>query len=120
MAKQVGRQLRGKVVIGLIIRSAIGLAIGLVIKLVVGVAVRVIIGVVVGSAIAIGEEIIKWDEEALDALFNKTIKYSIINNYIFAITELYIWQLKGKALQLLQGAKLSVVLNGVRRDKDWI
>ena len=31
-----------------------------------------------------------WDEEALDALFNKTIQYSVVNSYVFAITELYI------------------------------
>jgi len=31
-----------------------------------------------------------WDEEALDALFNKIIQYLVINSYIFAITKLYI------------------------------
>ena len=59
------------------------------------------------TATAVREETIKnkkeeiWDKEALDTLFNKTIQYLIINSYISAITELYIWQLKGKALLLL-------------------
>ena len=30
-----------------------------------------------------------WNEKALDALFNETIQYSIVNNYVFAVTELY-------------------------------
>ena len=56
------------------------------------------------TAVAIGEETIKeeegeiWDKKALDALFNKTVQYSVINSYISAITKLYAWQLKGKAL----------------------
>ena len=56
-----------------------------------GVAVEVAIGV----AIVIGEEAIKeeegeiQDKEALDALFNKIVQYSIINSYISAIIKLY-------------------------------
>jgi len=52
--------------------------------------------VAVGAAAAIGEEAIKnkegeiWDKEALNALFNKIVRYSVINSYIFAITKLYI------------------------------
>ena len=78
MAKQAGGQLGGKATIG----SVIGLTVGLVIRAATRVAAR--------SATAIGEEIIKWDKEALDTLFNKTIKYSIVNNYIFAISKLYV------------------------------
>ena len=77
------------------------------------------------AAAGIGEEAVKeegemWDEEALDALFNEIIQYSVINSYVSAITELYIWQLKGKTLQPLQGVKLSVILDSVRCDKDRI
>ena len=45
----------GKVVIGLITKSVAG----------------VVIRVVIRLAAVIGEEIIKWDKKALDALFNK-------------------------------------------------
>ncbi len=71
MAKWVGGQLKGKAVVG--------------------------VAIVVGAAIAIEVVIaIKdkegdiQDKEALDALFNKIIQYLIINNYISAITKLYI------------------------------
>ena len=40
-----------------------------------------------------------WDKEALDALFNEIIQYSVVNSYVFTITKLYVWQLKGKALR---------------------
>ena len=48
----------------------------------------------VAAATAIGEEAVKeeeeiWDEEALDALFNETVRYSVINSYVSAITKLY-------------------------------
>ena len=33
-----------------------------------------------------------WDEKALDALFNKTVQYSVVNSYVFIIIKLYIWQ----------------------------
>ena len=77
------------------------------------------------AAAAIGEEAVKeegeiWDEEALDALFNETVRYSVVNSYVSAITELYAWQSEGKASQPLRGAKLSAVLDSVRRDEDWI
>ena len=85
-AKWVGGQLGGKVVIGLAVGLVVGLAVGLIAGVVVGVAARV----AAGLAAAIGEEIIKWDKEALDALFNKTIKYLIINNYVFIINKFYI------------------------------
>ena len=39
-----------------------------------------------------------WNKETLDVLFNKTIQYLVVNSYVFTVTELYIWQLKGKAL----------------------
>ena len=70
-AKWAGGQLGGKVATGSAVKVAA-------------------VGVTTRLAAAIGEEIIKWDEEALDALFNKTIKYLIINNYVFAISKLYI------------------------------
>jgi len=48
-----------------------------------------------GVAAAAGEEAIKeeeiWDKEVLDALFNKTVQYSVINSYVSAITKLYAW-----------------------------
>ena len=31
----------------------------------------------------------EWDEEALDALFNETVRYSVVNSYVSAITKLY-------------------------------
>ena len=48
-----------------------------------------------------------WDEEALDALFNETVRFSVVNSYVSAITELYAWQLQseGKASPPLWGAK---------------
>ena len=83
------------------------------------------VAVVIAVAIAIGEEAIKeegeiWDEEALDALFNDTVRYSVVNSYVSAITELYMWQSEGKASLPLWGVKLSAVLDSVRRDKDRI
>ena len=78
MAEWVGGQLGGEAVIRLVVKLAARLVI------------RVAAGVVIKSAAAIGEEIIKWDKKALNALFNKTIKYLVINNYIFAINKLYI------------------------------
>jgi hypothetical protein len=63
----------------------------------------------------------EWDEEALDALFNETVRFSVVNSYVSAITELYAWQFNGKASPPpLRGAKLSTVLEGVRRDEDRI
>ena len=117
-AEQAGGQLGGKAVVKAAVGSAAGLA--------AGVATGVATGVAAGAAAAIGEEIIKdkegeiQDEKALDTLFNKIIKYSVINNYVSAITELYIWQLKGKALLPLQGVKLLVILKSVYRNKDQI
>ena len=104
MVKWAGGQLGGKLVARLAVRLVAGITAKIAVKL----------------AAFIGKEIIKWDEEALDALFNKTIKYLVINNYIFAIIKLYIWQLKGKALLLLQGAKLLVILKSVYYNKDQI
>src|SRR5271163_2669222 len=34
----------------------------------------------------------EWDEDALDALFNETVRYSLVNSYASAITELHAWQ----------------------------
>ena len=82
MVKWAGGQLGGKVITRLAVRSAIGLTARSAVKTAVGVATR--------SATAIGEEIIKWDKKALDALFNKTIKYLIINNYVSTINKFYI------------------------------
>src|SRR5436305_14799039 len=33
-----------------------------------------------------------WDEDTLDTLFNETVRYSVVNSYASAITELYAWQ----------------------------
>ena len=81
--------------------------------------------VAVGAVIAIGEEAIKdkegeiWDNKALNALFNKTVWYLVVNSYIFTITEFYIWQQsEGKALLLLSGVKLLAVLDSVCCNKD--
>ena len=30
-----------------------------------------------------------WDEDTLDTLFNETVRYSVVNSYASAITELY-------------------------------
>ena len=54
---------------------------------------RAAAGAVAGAAAA-AEEAIKdeeeiWDEDALDALFNETVRYSVVNSYVSAITELY-------------------------------
>ena len=105
MAKWVEGQLKGKAITRSAVKSAVKSAVRLIVGLVVGVVAGAAAGVATKSAAAIGEEIIKWDKEALDALFNKTIKYSVINNYIFTISKLYIQQLKNKALLLLQWVK---------------
>ena len=86
---------------------------------------KVAVAVAIAAAVAIGEEAIKeegeiQDKEALDALFNEIIQYLVINSYISTITELYIQQLEGKTLQLLQGVKLLAVLDSVRYNKDQI
>src|SRR5277367_607362 len=66
----------------------------------------------------------KWDEDALDAQFNETVRYAVVNSYTSAITELHAWQQAqlssdGKAApSILRGAKLSAVLDSVRRDED--
>jgi len=64
-----------------------------------------------------GEE---WDEEALDAMFKETIRYSVVSSYASAITKLYVWQFEGKPAPPLRGAKLSAVLESIRRDEDRI
>jgi len=74
MAKWVKGQLRGKIII----------------RLIIGLAIKIVVGVVTRLAAVIREEIIKWDKKALDTLFNKTIKYLVINNYISIINKLYI------------------------------
>jgi hypothetical protein len=88
-------------------------------------AVGAAAGAAVGAAAATGEEAVKeegeiWDEEALDALFNETVQYLVVNSYVSTITKLYAWQLEGKASQPLREAKLSAVLDSIRRDKDRI
>ena len=88
-------------------------------------AAKAAAGAAAGAAVGTGEEAVKeegevWDEEALDALFNETVRYSVVNSYVSAITELYAWQSEGKTSQPLRGAKLSAVLDSVRRDEDRI
>jgi hypothetical protein len=61
------------------------------------------------------------DKKALDGLFTETVRYSVVNSYVSAVTELYAWQSEGdKASPPLRGAKLSAVLESVRRDEDRI
>ena len=68
----------------------------------------------------------KWDEDALDAQFNETVRYAVVNSYASAITELHAWQQAqlssdGKGTpSVLRGAKLSAVLDSVRRDEDRV
>jgi hypothetical protein len=66
----------------------------------------------------------KWDEDALDVLFNETVHYSVVNSYASAITELYAWQQSQASVDdkipPLRGAKLSAVLDSVCRDEDRI
>ena len=67
----------------------------------------------------------EWDEDALDALFNETVRYSVVNSYASAITELYAWQRSqslsdDKSVPPLRGAKLSAVIDSVRRDEDRV
>jgi hypothetical protein len=72
------------------------------------------------------EEEEKWDEDALDAQFCETIRYALVNSYVSAITELHAWQQAelssdGKGTpSILRGAKLSAVLDSVRRDEDRV
>jgi hypothetical protein len=65
-----------------------------------------------------------WDEDALDAQFNETVRYSVVNSYASAITELYAWQQSQvsatEKIPPLRGAKLSAVLDSVRRDEDRV
>jgi hypothetical protein len=60
----------------------------------------------------------EWDEEALDAQFNERVRFSVVNSYVSAITELYAWQSGDKTSPPLRGAKLSAILESVRRDED--
>jgi len=83
MAEWAGGQLRGKVVVGV----AIGAAAGAVIGAATAIKAAVIIEAAVATKDKKGDI---WDEEALDALFNKIIQYLIINSYVSTITELYI------------------------------
>src|SRR5277367_322435 len=68
----------------------------------------------------------KWDEDALDAQFSETIRYALVSSYVSAITELHAWQQAelssdGKGTSsILRGAKLSAVLDSVRRDEDRV
>jgi len=68
----------------------------------------------------------EWDEDALDAQFSETIRYALVSSYVSAITELHAWQQAelssdGKGTSsILRGAKLSAVLDSVRRDEDRV
>ena len=50
-----------------------------------------------------------------DSLFNKTVRYSIVNSYVSAIIELYVWQSEGReeSLPPLRRAKLAVILENI-------
>ena len=75
-------------------------------------------------AVTSGSEDENWDEGALDAQFNETVRYSVVDSYVCAITELYSWQQSqasaGEKIPPLRGAKLRAVLNSVRRDENKI
>lgn len=62
------------------------------------------------------------DEEALYTLFHEIIRFSVVNSYVSAITELYVWQTQpeGKPVLPLRRAKLSASLESVRRDEDRV
>ena len=61
------------------------------------------------------------NEEALDGLFTETVRFSVVSTYVSAVTELYAWQAEGdKASPPLRGAKLSALLENVRRDENRI
>jgi hypothetical protein len=82
-------------------------------------------GVAAAPEVEEEEEEEKWDDEALDAQFNETVRYSVVNSYASAITELYAWQHSqspsdDRATPPLRGAKLSAVLESVRRDEDRV
>jgi len=68
----------------------------------------------------------KWDEDALDAQFSETIRYALVSSYVSAITELHAWQQAELSSDgegtpsILRGAKLSAVLDSVRRDEDRV
>jgi len=67
------------------------------------------------------EEEEEWDEEALDAQFSETVQFAVVNAYVSAITDLYGWQFEAKASPPpLRGAKLSALLDSVRRDQDRV
>jgi len=65
-----------------------------------------------------------WDEDTLDTLFDETVRYSVVNSYASAITELYAWQQSQASaddkIPPLRGAKLTAVLDSVRRDEDKV
>lgn len=48
------------------------------------------------------------------------MRFSVVNAYVSAITELYAWQFEGQPSLPLRGAKLSAVLDSVRRDEERI
>src|SRR2546423_5673432 len=62
-----------------------------------------------------------WDEDTLDTLFDETVRYSVVNSYASAITELYAWQQSQASaddkIPPLRGAKLTAGLYNVRRDE---
>jgi len=68
----------------------------------------------------------KWDEDALDAQFNETVRYAVVNSYASAITELHAWQQAqlssdGKGTpSMLRGARLAAGLDSLRRDEDRV
>jgi hypothetical protein len=75
-------------------------------------------------AVTTDSEAENWDEDTLDAQFNETVRYAVVESYACAITELYSWQQSqasaAEKIPPLRGAKLRAVLNSVRRDEDRI
>ena len=61
-------------------------------------------------------------DEVSDGLFNETVRYSVVNSYVSAITELYAWQSEEREEPLppLGRAKLAAILKNVRRDEERV
>jgi hypothetical protein len=58
----------------------------------------------------------------MDTLFNETVRYSLVNSYASTITRLHAWQQSQASADdktpPLRGAKLTAILDSVRRDED--
>ncbi len=67
----------------------------------------------------------KTDEKTLNKMFAETVRSSVINSYVSAITQLHAWQSPSpsdpsKSLPPLRGAKLSALLDNIYRDQNRV